>query len=104
MTLNVDGEPRLTTSRPTDPAEETGRQPLVILAASEQRAMLLQQLFTQAATAYNPARLRYQQGADALLPLLDSQRSRLSAEDSLVQAQLSATWRRACSRHFGGGF
>jgi len=56
MILNVDGEPRLTTSRPTDPAEETGRQPLVILAASEQRAMLLQQLFTQAATAYNPAR------------------------------------------------
>lgn len=78
---------------------------LVTLASSQQRAALLQQSATQAETAYRLASLRYQAGADDLLTLLDSQRSRLSAQDSTVQAQLASyTAATALFKAVGGGF
>lgn len=62
---------------------------LSLLTTSRTRTELLAQTAEQAREAYRLARIRYDAGAIDLLTLLDSQRTQLSAEDSLVQAQLS---------------
>lgn len=69
------------------------------------RAALLAQTAEQARTAYRLARIRYDAGAEDLLTLLDSQRSQLSAEDSLVQTEL-ARYTAAISLYkaLGGGW
>lgn len=56
---------------------------------SARTTSLRSQTVEQANEAYRLALLRYQAGADSLLTLLDSQRSRLDAEDSLVQSELA---------------
>jgi NodT family efflux transporter outer membrane factor (OMF) lipoprotein len=52
------------------------------------REDLLAQTAAQAREAYRLASVRYESGAQDLLTVLDSLRSRLSADDSLVQARL----------------
>ncbi len=63
---------------------------LVAVGTGEMRTTLLRQSTEQAQLAYRLALIRYEAGADDLLTLLDAQRSRLNAEDSLVQAQLAS--------------
>jgi NodT family efflux transporter outer membrane factor (OMF) lipoprotein len=53
------------------------------------RVDLLTSLVEQSDRAYQLARIRYDNGADDLLTLLDGQRTRLDAQDSLVQAQVA---------------
>jgi NodT family efflux transporter outer membrane factor (OMF) lipoprotein len=69
------------------------------------RADLLDQTAAQAREAYRLALIRYRSGAADLLALLDSQRSQLSAEDSLVQTEL-ARYTAAISLYkaLGGGW
>lgn len=62
---------------------------LSMLTANEQRADILIATADQAKEAFRLATARYEAGAEDLLNLLDSQRSLLQAEDSLVQAQLA---------------
>jgi multidrug efflux system outer membrane protein len=62
---------------------------LSLLDTSVVRTDLLAQTAEQAREAYRLARVRYDAGAIDLLTLLDSQRTQLSAEDILVQAQLT---------------
>ncbi|WP_169577528.1 efflux transporter outer membrane subunit [Sinimarinibacterium sp. CAU 1509] len=62
---------------------------LSLLDTSLERTDLLAQTAEQAREAYRLARVRYDAGAIDLLTLLDSQRTQLSAEDTLVQAQLT---------------
>lgn len=62
---------------------------LAAVQASEARAAALSQAAAQAQLAYRLALVRYEAGTQDLLNLLDSQRSRLQAEDGLVQAELS---------------
>jgi NodT family efflux transporter outer membrane factor (OMF) lipoprotein len=59
------------------------------LATTEQRDTLLAQTASEARNAYRLARIRYDAGAADLLTLLDSERSRLDAEDGRVQAQFA---------------
>jgi NodT family efflux transporter outer membrane factor (OMF) lipoprotein len=62
---------------------------LVAVQANEIRAAALTQSAAQAQRAYQLAVARYEAGAHDLLNLLDSQRSRLQAQDSLIQAELA---------------
>lgn len=55
----------------------------------ERRETLLAQTAEQAREAYRLASVRYESGAQDLLTVLDSLRSRLSTDDSLVQARLA---------------
>ncbi|MFZ5654959.1 MAG: efflux transporter outer membrane subunit [Pseudomonadota bacterium] len=59
------------------------------LNANAQRAELLRHTAEQAAEALRLAQARYRAGAEDLLTVLDTQRSKLSADDGLVQAQLA---------------
>lgn len=78
---------------------------LVAVGTNEQRAALLQQSTEQARLAYQLARTRYDAGADDLLTLLDAQRTRLSSEDSLVQASLAQqTAAIGLFKALGGGY
>lgn len=61
---------------------------LVAVRANEARAASLAQAAEQADEALRLATIRYEEGAEDLLTLLDSQRSRLSSQDALVQARL----------------
>jgi NodT family efflux transporter outer membrane factor (OMF) lipoprotein len=61
---------------------------LIAESSTRQRTDILIETVGQARTAYQLATVRYQAGMQDLLTVLDSQRSQLSAEDSLVQAQL----------------
>jgi len=62
---------------------------LSAVGTGEQREVLLAQTAEQAREAYRLASVRYDSGAQDLLTVLDSLRSRLSADDSLVQARLA---------------
>lgn len=62
---------------------------LAQVQTSDVQTELLAQTAVQARESYRLARVQYDAGATDLLTLLDSQRSQLSAEDSLVQAQLT---------------
>ncbi len=62
---------------------------LVALHANELRVEALGRAATEAREAYRLATVRYEEGAVDLLTVLDAQRSRLQAEDSLVQAELA---------------
>ncbi|MDP9139510.1 MAG: efflux transporter outer membrane subunit, partial [Pseudomonadota bacterium] len=62
---------------------------LSAVGTGEQREMLLVQTAEQAREAYRLASVRYDSGAEDLLTVLDSLRSRLSADDSLIQARLA---------------
>lgn len=78
---------------------------LSAVATSEARTQLLTQTVEQAREAYRLAGVRYQEGVEDLLTVLDSQRTQLSTEDSLVQAQLarySATL--SLFKSLGGGW
>ena len=78
---------------------------LVAVGSNQTRSALLVQSTEQARLAYDLALIRYDAGADDLLTLLDAQRTRLSAEDSLVQAQLaSQTAAIGLFKALGGGF
>ncbi|WP_439641989.1 efflux transporter outer membrane subunit [Nevskia sp.] len=78
---------------------------LVAVGSNERRATLLTQSTEQARLAYQLARTRYDAGADDLLTLLDAQRTRLNAEDSLVQAGLARqTAAIGLFKALGGGY
>ncbi len=78
---------------------------LVAVGTSKQRTALLQRSTEQARLAYQLARSRYDAGADDLLTLLDAQRTRLSSEDSLVQAGLAQqTAAIGLFKALGGGY
>lgn len=78
---------------------------LVAVGSNERRAALLAQSTEQARLAYQLARTRYDAGADDLLTLLDAQRTRLNAEDSLVQAGLARqTAAIGLFKALGGGY
>ena len=62
---------------------------LVAVEAQQRRTGALRSAAEQAEAALQLATVRYEAGAEDLLNLLDSQRSRLSAQDSLVQAKLA---------------
>lgn len=62
---------------------------LVAVEFDQTRAEALSSAAEEARRALTLAELRYEAGAEDLLSLLESQRSRLQAEDSLVQAQLA---------------
>lgn len=62
---------------------------LSLLETSRSRTALLAQTAEAARETYRLARVQYDAGAVDLLTVLDSQRSRLSSEDTLVQAQLA---------------
>lgn len=61
---------------------------LIAESSTHQRSDILTETVGQAREAYRLATVRYQAGMQDLLTVLDSQRSQLSAEDNLVQAQL----------------
>jgi outer membrane protein TolC len=61
---------------------------LVATDASRRRVALLDAAVVQARDAYNLSQLRYNAGAVDFISVIDAQRSQLSAEDSLLQAQL----------------
>lgn len=78
---------------------------LVAVGTGEARTTLLAQSTEQAQLAYRLALIRYEAGADDLLTLLDAQRTRLNAEDSLVQARLaSQSAAVGLFKALGGGF
>lgn len=62
---------------------------LSAVITSAERTNLLTQTTEQARRALDIATVRYRAGSEDLLTLLESQRSLLSAEDNLVQAQLA---------------
>jgi NodT family efflux transporter outer membrane factor (OMF) lipoprotein len=62
---------------------------LIGVAASAKRSDILTQTTAQAREAYRLATVRYEAGMQDLLTVLDSQRSQLNAEDSLIQSQLA---------------
>ncbi|HEY1078210.1 MAG TPA: efflux transporter outer membrane subunit [Fontimonas sp.] len=62
---------------------------LSAVETGERRERLLEQAAEQAREAYRLASVRYESGAQDLLTVLDSLRSRLAADDSLVQARLA---------------
>jgi len=59
---------------------------LVGVNASEDRQVLLASAAEQARTAFRLSQARYRAGTIDFLTVLDAQRTQLSAEDSLVQA------------------
>jgi outer membrane protein, multidrug efflux system len=61
---------------------------LIAESATRSRSDTLTDTVTEARKAYDLATVRYQAGMQDLLTVLDAQRSQLSAEDNLVQAQL----------------
>ena len=61
---------------------------LIAESSTRQRSDILTETVDEARKAYQLATVRYQAGMQDMLTVLDSQRSQLSAEDSLVQAQL----------------
>jgi NodT family efflux transporter outer membrane factor (OMF) lipoprotein len=61
---------------------------LIAESSTRRRSDILVETVGQAREAYRLATVRYQAGLQDLLTVLDSQRSQLSAEDNLVQAQL----------------
>jgi outer membrane protein TolC len=60
---------------------------LTAVATSQRRVEILTETVAQAREAYRLSRVRFDAGAIDLLTVLDSQRTLLSAEDSLVQAK-----------------
>jgi NodT family efflux transporter outer membrane factor (OMF) lipoprotein len=62
---------------------------LVRVAATSERIDRLSESAAQAREAYRLATIRYREGAEDLLTVLDSQRSQLQAEDGVVQAELA---------------
>ena len=60
---------------------------LVAQRTASDRAVILEQAAEQAREVYRLALIRFEAGSEDLLTLLDAQRTRLSAEDSLVQAR-----------------
>lgn len=62
---------------------------LVATTTNTETVELLADTAAQARESLRLSRLRYEQGADDLLAVLDSQTSLLSAEDGLVQAELA---------------
>ena len=69
------------------------------------RVDLLTSLVEQSQRAYQLARIRYDNGADDLLTLLDGQRTQLDAQDSLVQAQVARyTSTTSLFKALGGGW
>jgi multidrug efflux system outer membrane protein len=62
---------------------------LSAVSTADQRTVLLTRTVEQAQLALRLATTRYQAGSDDLLTVLESQASRLNAEDSLVQARLA---------------
>jgi outer membrane protein, multidrug efflux system len=62
---------------------------LAAVAASDARREALSRAAAEAREAYRLANIRYEAGSVDLLTLLDAQRSRLQAEDGLVQARLA---------------
>ena len=60
---------------------------LVAQRTTSDRAVILEQAAEQAREVYRLALIRFEAGSEDLLTLLDAQRTRLSAEDSLVQAR-----------------
>jgi len=78
---------------------------LTDVKTSQRRVDLLTSLVEQSDRAYQLARIRYENGADDLLTLLDGQRTRLDAQDSLVQAQVARyTSTTALFKALGGGW
>lgn len=61
---------------------------LVAVDSADRRADRLDEAVLQARDAFGLAQLRYDAGAVDFISVIDAQRSQLSAEDSLVQAQL----------------
>src|SRR4029078_11669790 len=61
---------------------------LIAESSTRERSGILTETVGQAREAYRMAAVRYQAGRRDLITVLDSQRSQLSAEDNLVQAQL----------------
>jgi outer membrane protein, multidrug efflux system len=78
---------------------------LMDVKTSQERVDLLIALVEQSDRAYQLARIRYENGADDLLTLLDGQRTRLDAQDSLVQAQVGRyTSTTSLFKALGGGW
>jgi NodT family efflux transporter outer membrane factor (OMF) lipoprotein len=78
---------------------------LMSVNTAQVRVDLLTAQVEQSERAYKLARIRYDNGADDLLTLLDGQRSRLDAQDSLVQAQVARyTSTTALFKALGGGW
>jgi len=78
---------------------------LMDVKTSQERVDLLTSLVEQSERAYQLARIRYENGADDLLTLLDGQRTRLDAQDSLVQAQVGRyTSTTSLFKALGGGW
>jgi outer membrane protein, multidrug efflux system len=78
---------------------------LSALTTTESQAELLSRTVDEAQEAYRLARLRYDAGAIDLLTVLDSQRTLLNTEDSLVQARQSILNATAeLVRALGGGW
>jgi NodT family efflux transporter outer membrane factor (OMF) lipoprotein len=78
---------------------------LTDVKTAQRRVDLLASLVEQSDRAYQLARIRYDNGADDLLTLLDGQRTRLDAQDSLVQAQVARyTSTTALFKALGGGW
>jgi outer membrane protein, multidrug efflux system len=78
---------------------------LTDVKTSQERVDLLTSLVEQSERAYQLARIRYENGADDLLTLLDGQRTRLDAQDSLVQAQVGRyTSTTSLFKALGGGW
>lgn len=62
---------------------------LIKVDTNARAASLRGQAVSEATEAYRLARLRYEAGAEDLLTVLDSQRTRLDAEDSQIQSELA---------------
>ncbi len=78
---------------------------LVQVEKSRARAAALAQAAEQAREALRIATTRYQEGAEDLLTLLDTQRTQLQTEDSLVQAELARfTASTGLFKALGGGW
>jgi NodT family efflux transporter outer membrane factor (OMF) lipoprotein len=78
---------------------------LVQVKTSEARAASLTQAAEQAREALRIATTRYQEGAEDMLTLLDTQRTQLQTEDSLVQAELARfTASTTLFKALGGGW
>jgi multidrug efflux system outer membrane protein len=78
---------------------------LAAVNTAQRRVDLLSAQVEQSERAYSLARIPYDNGADDLLTLLDGQRSRLDAQDSLVQAQVARyTSTTALFKALGGGW
>jgi multidrug efflux system outer membrane protein len=75
------------------------------IALNNSRRMLLGNAAREARESYRIATVRFAAGSQDLLTLLDSQRTQLQAEDSLVQAELARTTSAVgLFKALGGGF